>query len=251
MAVKNFKVGTHDKLFYSYVNNKNLKYVGIWTIIGAAIIAGLLLTNIVIESPLLETAQIQLPIEFSVEGITDFVKSMGAWGIAASIGLMILHSFIPFPAEFVAIANGMIFGSFWGVVITWVGAMIGAFLAFWLSRKLGRPFVKRMLSEDKARLVDNLAAQYGAGALFLSRFLPVIAFNLINYAAGLMKISWWTFAWATGLGILPMTILMVVVGDQVGSIPWQLWLILLLIGFLLWLLAHHFFYPIEKRKSDN
>jgi len=29
------------------------------------------------------------------------------WGVIASILLMVAHSFIPFPAEFVAIANGM------------------------------------------------------------------------------------------------------------------------------------------------
>ena len=40
---------------------------------------------------------------------------------------------------------------------------------------------------------------YAAIGLF-SRFLPVISFNLINYAAGLTAISWWTFSWATGIG---------------------------------------------------
>lgn len=233
------------------MNNKNLRHVGIWTIIGAVIIAALLLVNIAIEIPLITLPQNQLSIELSVEGISGFVKSLGAWGIAASIGLMILHSFVPFPAEFVAITNGMIFGPFWGVVITWTGAMIGAFLAFWLSRKLGRPFVKKMLSDDKVNLIDRMAARHGAGALLFSRFLPVIAFNLINYAAGLMKISWWTFAWATGLGILPMTILMVVLGDQITNMPWQIWLVLLLIGLLLWRLSYHFIYQMEKRKVDD
>ena len=41
----------------------------------------------------------------------------------------------------------------------------------------------------------------------------MISFNLINYAAGLTAISWWTFSWATGLGILPLTFLMVAGGD--------------------------------------
>ena len=42
---------------------------------------------------------------------------------------MVLHSFIPFPAEFLAIANGMVFGPVLGTVITWSGAMAGALLA--------------------------------------------------------------------------------------------------------------------------
>ncbi len=29
--------------------------------------------------------------------------------------------------------------------------------------------------------------------VLMARFIPVIAFNLVNYAAGLTRISWWTF----------------------------------------------------------
>jgi uncharacterized membrane protein YdjX (TVP38/TMEM64 family) len=31
---------------------------------------------------------------------------------------MILHSFVPFPAELIAIANGMLFGPVWGTLVT-------------------------------------------------------------------------------------------------------------------------------------
>jgi uncharacterized membrane protein YdjX (TVP38/TMEM64 family) len=65
----------------------------------------------------------------------------------------------------------------------------------------------------------------------------VISFNLINYAAGLTAISWWTFTWATGVGILPLTCLMVVMGDRLWSGESGLWLWLIaaaLMGWLLW-----------------
>jgi len=73
---------------------------------------------------------------------------------------------------------------------------------------------------------------------FISRFIPIISFNLINYAAGLTKISWWTFGWTTGLGILPMTVLMVVMGDQIHTRPFYLWVFLMLGGALLWMGLH-------------
>lgn len=174
----------------------------------------------------------------SVSQIVHFIQSAGFWGVGASIGLMILHSFIPFPAELVAIVNGMVYGIFWGIVITWVGAMLGAFLAFGLSRKLGRPFVQKMLSKKKIALVDEWVTRQGAGPLFISRFIPIIAFNLINYVAGLTQISWGTFGWTTGVGILPMTVLMVVMGDGVALLPWWLWPLFLLAGVLLWLVLH-------------
>ena len=56
-------------------------------------------------------------------------------------------------------------------------------------------------------------------SLLIGRLIPLIAFNLINYAAALTEISWWTFLWATGIGILPLTILLNVVGNQMLTVP--------------------------------
>ncbi len=188
--------------------------------------------------------------QVTLEEVVQFVRASGSWGVAASIGLMVLHSFIPFPAEFVAIANGLCYGPFWGSVITWTGAMLGAFLAFGLAKLLGRPFVDKMLSKNKSQQLDAWLLRHGASTLLFCRFIPVIAFNLINYAAGLTRISWWTFAWTTGLGILPLTILMVVMGDRMSSMPWQMWLILIALGLPLWLLSHRLLQRFNKMAND-
>ena len=165
------------------------------------------------------------------------IVSFGSWGVAASIGLMVLHSFVPFPAELLALANGMIYGPFWGTVITWTGAMLGAFAAFGLARCFGRPLTERLVPTRHLARLDIWAERGGWRALLIVRFLPMIAFNLINYAAGLARVSWWTFAWTTGLGILPVTVLMAALGEGFDRLPWMLWLLLAAIGgsLLLWL----------------
>ena len=53
-------------------------------------------------------------------------------------------------------ANGMLYGALWGTVITWSGAMLGAWLAFGLARWLGRPFVLAMVPERHHRALDRL-----------------------------------------------------------------------------------------------
>ena len=162
----------------------------------------------------------------SVQQIEDEILSWGPFGVVASIALMVAHSFVPFPAEFVAVANGMLFGVVWGVVITWTGAMLGAFAAFGLARLLGRPFVAKMVhGKDNWRRIDEWTADQGWQVLLLSRFIPVIAFNLVNYAAGLTSVSWLTFAWTTALGILPATVLMVLAGAHIEVMGWQTWLL--------------------------
>ncbi len=65
----------------------------------------------------------------------------------------------------------------------------------------------------------------------------MISFNLINYAAGLTAISWWTFTWATGFGILPLTFLMVLMGAGIWSGETNTWLWLVgaaVAGWLVW-----------------
>lgn len=216
-------------------NTSPPRQVATIAVIGALIIAVLLLASLVVG---ITSIDVSWWSDLSEAQIVEFVRSAGPWGIAAAVGLMVLHSFVPFPAELVAIANGMIYGPLWGIVITWTGAMLGAFVAFGLSRALGRPFVAKVLSKRGAKQLDDWVARHGSGALLFSRFLPVIAFNLINYAAGLTQVSWWTFFWTTGLGILPLTALMVIMGDQADSLSWRVWLLLLGIGLSIWMIVY-------------
>ena len=171
---------------------------------------------------------------FSARGLEETILSWGMWGVFGSIGLMIVHSLVPFPAEFLAIANGMVYGPVLGTLITWTGAMLGAFLAFGLARLLGRPFVEIMVAKKRWHVLDEWAAARSVYLVLISRFVPVIAFNLVNYAAGVARISWWNFAWATGIGILPFTIIMVVLGDHIDVMTWEKWTLLIIVGFALW-----------------
>ena len=82
-------------------------------------------------------------------GIWGIFLDLGIWGIVGAVLLMVLHSFVPFPAELLPIANGMVFGPLLGVVVTWSGAMLGAVVAFALARLLGRPFVARFVDAKK------------------------------------------------------------------------------------------------------
>ncbi len=171
------------------------------------------------------------------KGIEAEIKSWGNWAVAASIAMMVAHSLVPFPAEFVTFANGMLFGPIWGVVITWTGAMLGAALAFALARWFGRPFVDALMNERHRAVMDRWMRRQGVGVLLMSRLMPLISFNVINYAAGLAPIPWWTFLWTTGLGILPITTLLVVTGDQVWNGSGNAWIYLTavaVVGVLLW-----------------
>ena len=154
--------------------------------------------------------------------VEDFVGAWGPWSWVGSIALMVLHSFLPLPAEFIAIANGMLFGPVWGILVTWVGAMLGAILAYGLARALGRPFLRWVVPTRHWARLEKLPM--AAGPLLAVRLMPVISFNLVNYAAGMLSVPWWTFLWTTALGILPIVVAMVVAGRELMSAPWWVWM---------------------------
>ncbi len=165
-------------------------------------------------------------LEMTEKTLTVWVHSLGSWGGLGIIALMIVHSFIPFPAEFVTFIAGHIFGLFWGTVFAWTGAMLGACMAFALSRYCGREFIVSFLPATAQQRLSAWSEERTATAFLVARFMPIIAFNLINYAAGLTKISWWTFVWTTGLGILPLTVVFVYLGEHMRAAAWTDWAML-------------------------
>jgi uncharacterized membrane protein YdjX (TVP38/TMEM64 family) len=169
---------------------------------------------------------VDIAVLFSAASVEQVEAAIASWGAAApiaSVGLMVLHSFLPFPAELLAVANGMLFGFGFGLLVTWAGAMLGALLAFALARSLGQPFVRRRLGERRWAQLEAWTSGAGIEALILARLTPVISFNLVNYAAGLAGVRWWRFTWTTAVGILPITIASVLVGSHMAVIPWQIW----------------------------
>jgi uncharacterized membrane protein YdjX (TVP38/TMEM64 family) len=118
----------------------------------------------------------------------------------------------------------MLFGPVWGTLVTWIGAMVGAAFAFALARRYGRPLVDRLIAHKPWARAEALGACCDARTLLLARFVPVISFNLINYAAGVLDVSWRRFLWTTSLGILPISVASVALGNQLTGPMWDAWL---------------------------
>jgi uncharacterized membrane protein YdjX (TVP38/TMEM64 family) len=185
--------------------------------IAAAVLAALLGLGVLL-------AFTEMGSNLDVRVLAERIRGLGDWGHAAVIGLMVVHSFVPFPAEILALCAGAVYGTVWGTVLIWVGAMIGASLSFALARWLGQPFVNAVLGPKSCAKLDGWTAEQGAVTLLVARFIPIIAFNLINYCAGLTRVGWGTFLWTTGLGIVPLTVLMVWMGDRMMELTWP-WLL--------------------------
>jgi uncharacterized membrane protein YdjX (TVP38/TMEM64 family) len=84
--------------------------------------------------------------------------------------------------------------------------------------------VDRLVARKAWAGAEGLHACCDARTLLLARLVPVISFNLINYAAGVLGVGWWRFLWTTSLGILPITVASVALGNQLMGPMWNVWL---------------------------
>ncbi|GAH59699.1 unnamed protein product [marine sediment metagenome] len=70
-----------------------------------------------------------------------------------------------------------------------IGSMAAALLCFYVSKKGGRPLVKKFVGENAIDMADDLIQKYGIKVIIISRFIPFISFDVISYASGLVDID--------------------------------------------------------------
>ena len=173
-------------------------------------------------------------LDLSQASIGAWITSLGSAGCLGVIFLMIIHSFLPFPAEIVVLVAGTVYGTVWGAIYSWLGAMMGAALCFLVARWLGRDLVLKMLTPAQRQRLDGWTVDHSPETLLAARLIPIVSFNLVNYGAGLTTVSWGTFLWTTAIGILPMTVAMAFWGARMRGGTWADWLLIAAGAVCLW-----------------
>lgn len=164
----------------------------------------------------------QLLIDRDLVRFQQWLDAQSGWVPLVLIVCMIAHTFVPLPAELLAVVAGMALGSFWGFVTIWIGALLGAYLGFFLARTFGQPLLRRLAGHERLQRLQARLDQADVPLLLALRLVPVISFNLVNFALGCTAIGWWRFTWTTALGIVPVTVVSVSLGAH-----WQNWRVLL------------------------
>ena len=149
-------------------------------------------------------------------GVTrDFVQGFGLWAPLASVFLMILHGLVPFPVEALTVANGLLFGFWEGVAVTWTGMMLASWAGYLAARHAFRPLALRWVSVERlGRISDRVSGS--PWKLLAIRQVPVFSFCLLNFALGLLDVPFRRFTLTTALGNLPYVIVVVLAADTLA-----------------------------------
>ncbi len=167
--------------------------------------------------------------ELDVRSLRQTIQSLGPWAPLASTGLMIVHAFVPFPLELLAVTNGLVFGTWGGIAITWGSMVFSAWVGYFAARFAG-PLVFRVAPGDRLERVQRWTYRRSDWQLVVVRFIPVISFSLLNLAMGLLGVRFWRFTWTTALGIIPIVVVSVISGHllTVGLWGWTVVAVLVL-----------------------
>ncbi len=156
--------------------------------------------------------------EGMIADLSAWIEGLGAWAYVGAPLFMAFVAVFPIPAEAPAVLNGMLFGTAFGSLITWAGALTGAQISFELSRRLGRPAAERLIRPALLERADATVMKAGWWGLLAARFVPLIAFTALNWGAGLTPIPRWRFVWTTAVGIIPGAILFTASGTGLSAL---------------------------------
>ena len=168
----------------------------------------------------------------SIETARTYIGNYGVMAPAVSAILMVFQSVIvPFPAFLITFANGTLFGFWWGSLLSWSSAMLGAALCFYIARVLGIDRVARLISEPAMEKVNDFFDKYGRYTVLIARLVPFISFDVVSYAAGVTRIRFLHFWIATGIGQTPATLVYSYLGESTSShIRWILFIFSIIIA---------------------
>lgn len=195
------------------------------------------------------------------------------WGPLIVLVLMAVESsFIPFPSEVVMIPAGFMAarGEFVppdpvaavlvAVIAGILGSLLGAFVNYGLSLRLGRPFLYRygrylFLSPAALDRAEEVFRRHGEITTFVCRLIPAVR-QLISIPAGLSRMHFGRFALFTGLGAGIWVVLLTLAGYALGrgtlemsyaelvhagealireQLPWILLGLVVIVGVYIWM----------------
>lgn len=140
--------------------------------------------------------------QVSREALAAWLDDLGPWAGLVFVVTYAAGAVAFLPGLVFTIAGGALFGPLWGTIYALVGATIGAALAFlaarhglgdWIAQRTGRRLERLQAGIDRE----------GWRFVALMRLVPLVPFNLLNYALGLTRIQFATYTLTSFIAMAP------------------------------------------------
>lgn len=184
-----------------------------------------------------------LMIRGDLDGLTDYIASFGYAAIGVSVFMIAFVNVIGIPSIPFLTVNGIIFGLVPGILISWVGEVIGIEISFRLTRTLLRNQAKKVIC--RSNMLEKLDSYSCIRTIMVGRAIPYSPNVVVTAFSALSHISYRDHFIANALGKIPAVVVEVWLGHDLLRIQehWGRLLILLVAvaavyGFIWWQKKH-------------
>jgi len=153
----------------------------------------------------------------SSDRVRDAIDPLGAAAVPAFIVCSALLTCALFPGPLLAGASGLLFGTALGTPVAIASATLGAVLAFCIARFVAHDAAQTLTGERLAP-VQAWIERRGFWAVLYARIAPGVPYSLVNYAAGLTRVSLPAFAAATAIGCAPRAFAYTALGGSLDDL---------------------------------
>ena len=151
---------------------------------------------------------------FLIDNFLNFLFYLDTgWGIVTFVFFYIISVLLILPASWLSLLAGFLYGPYFGSIVVFLSAFIGASISFFLAKEY---FVQKIVSIisrfPKIKLLEKIINKGGLKLIILTRLSPLFPFSILNYFYGLNKVSYKDFSIGL-LFILPGTYLYCALGS--------------------------------------
>ena len=155
-----------------------------------------------------------------LEHVQELIQMYPELSALVLILAKIIGAIIFFPGTPLTLLAGATFGVVWGSIVSLIGNIVGATIAFFISRYfLQKYVVKNILSKyPNIAQYEKRFSTHGLETVILLRLIPLFPFNALNYLLGVTRVSNKDYILGTVVGIIPGTIAFVYFGQSLAML---------------------------------
>ncbi len=146
----------------------------------------------------------------------EYIKSYGSMAVVFSFLLTLFVNAIGFPPAIIfSTANTLIFGIFWGIVLSVAAETVGVTVSFLLLRFFFRDTAKKLIKKSRLlRSIDKYSSKKGFAVMLIARMVPYMPSGVLNAVGALSSLSLRDYFLASFIGKFPSTGIEAIIGHD-------------------------------------
>lgn len=151
-----------------------------------------------------------------IEETASFIASFGYWAILFSFLLTLFVNALGFPPAIIfSTANTLIFGIFWGIVLSVAAETVGVTFSFILLRFFFRERAQKIINKNKTLAnIDKYSGKRGFAVMLIARMVPYFPSIMLNAIGALSAMRLSDYVIASLIGKFPSTGIEAIIGHD-------------------------------------